>query len=178
MDPAWLFGAGGQAFALSISRETLCPSGPTAWWTEGLHGLLANLGLARECIFSHRGSDDFATASAQVWEAAQSALEQDFPCYAWELKLPEYSVLTGVTEEGYLFSGPLAEPGEVKPWEELGQSEIGVVEFCSVWRGVQRPGLGRVPGIRPALSADGRKRPARVAGWVGTRRRLLRRRSR
>ncbi len=67
MDPAWLFGAGGQAFALNISRETLCPSGPTAWWTEGLHGLLANLGLARECIFSHHGSDDFATASAQVW---------------------------------------------------------------------------------------------------------------
>lgn len=135
MEPAWLFGAGGQAFALNIHREVLCPSGPTAWRTEGMHGLPANLGLARECIFSHRGSDDFATASARVWEAARSALKRELPCYAWELKVPEYYVITGVTDQGYLFAGPSAEPGEVKPWAELGQSEIGVIEFCSVRRG-------------------------------------------
>jgi hypothetical protein len=131
----WLFGGTGHAFVMNV-HEVLCPSGPTAWNTEMLFKLGGNLGYRIDRVCGHRTQVDLAERQRMAWEAARAAIDDGLPCFGWELDLPEYYVVQGYDDDAYHFSGPLCGPGKgTKPWRELGDTEIGWLEMCSV-----RPG--------------------------------------
>jgi len=129
---AWLFGATGHAFIINI-HETVCPSGPTAWHTEMLFRLGRNIGYCIDGVVSHKSADDFYEKQKLAWEKTKEAIDEGLPCYGWELDLPEYYVIYGYDDEGYYFSGSGCDSGKgPKPWKELGDSEIGVLELYTV----------------------------------------------
>lgn len=125
---AWVYGVTGHAFILNI-HETVCPSGPTAWNTEAIHRLGAGIGYKAESVLSQRSEKGFAAAQKRAWEMACRAIDKDVPCYGWELAVPEFYVINGYDDTGYLYAGPLHEAGAgPKPWHELGSSDIGCLE--------------------------------------------------
>lgn len=130
---AWLFGATGHAFVINV-HEVVCPSGPTAWNMEMLLKLGKNIGYETDDVFGMKSADDFAEKQKLAWEHAKAAIDQGLPCYGWELDIPEYYVVYGYdAAAGYYFSGPGCDEGRgPKPWQELGESEIGVIEMYSV----------------------------------------------
>ena len=130
---AWLFGATGHAFVINMSA-VVCPSGPTAWNTEMLFRLGKNIGYEIDGVFGMKSADDFAEKQKLAWEHTKSAIDQGLPCYGWELDIPEYYVVYGYDEgAGYYFSGPGCDEGRgPKPWQELGDTEIGVIEMYSL----------------------------------------------
>jgi hypothetical protein len=137
---AWLYGATGHAFVINVHTE-LCPSGPTAWKTEKLFELGPNAGYKIDGIFGFKGGPDFPDVQKKAWEHAKQALDQGFPCYGWELEIPEFYVVYGYDEReeapaGYYYRGPGCKEGKgPKPWQELGDTGIGVLELYSL-----RPG--------------------------------------
>lgn len=134
----WLFGATGHAFILNI-HEVVCPSGPTAWRTSRLMELGRNIGYETEGVFGSRTEEDFEDKKAKAWETTRKALDAGLPCYGWELDIPEYYVIYGYDDDGYYFSGVGDEGKGVKPWNELGESDIGMLEMYSV-KAVDRAG--------------------------------------
>jgi hypothetical protein len=132
---AWLYGATGHAFVINVHSE-LCPSGPTAWKTEKLFQLGPNAGYKIDGVFGLKNSPNFTEVQSKAWEHARQALDQGFPCYGWELEIPEFYVVYGYDEVGYHYKGPGCEEGKgPKPWQQLGDTGIGVVELYSI-----RPG--------------------------------------
>jgi len=129
---AWLFGATGHAFVLNV-HEVVCPSGPTAWNTERLFRLGKNIGYEIDGVFGMKSADGFAEKQNLAWEHAKSAIDRGLPCYGWELDIPEYYVVYGYDDAGYYFSGPGCDESRgLKPWQELGDTEIGVIEMYSL----------------------------------------------
>jgi len=133
VSPPWLFGATGHAFVINV-HETACPSGPTAWNTEMLFALGKNIGYNAGGYFCMKSSESFEDFQEKSWQMVQKSIDGGTPCFGWELAIPEYYVVNGYDETGYLFSGPGAEEGgpEAKPWRELGDSGIGVLEMFTV----------------------------------------------
>jgi hypothetical protein len=135
ISPAWLFGATGHAFVINI-HEVICPSGPTAWKTEMLFVLGNNIGYSLDGEFCLKTDKDFKNKQKLAWGKARRAIDQGFPCYGWELELPEYYVITGYDRTGYYYSnlgsdsvkGPL-------PWKKLADTGIGVLEMYSIRKG-------------------------------------------
>jgi hypothetical protein len=128
----WLYGATGHAFVINVG-EVLCPSGPTAWNTEMLFALAGNVGYEVEGVLGFRERGDLAEAQARAWEHVRRSIDRGLPCYGWELDIPEFYVIYGYDHEGYYFSGPGCDEGRgPKPWQELGETGIGVVEVYSV----------------------------------------------
>lgn len=124
----WLYGGTGHAFVINVS-EDVCPSGPTAWNTEMLHRLGNNLGYEVSGLFGTR-QGNLADLQRQAWQGARNAIDQGLPCYAWELQIPEYYVVFGYDDAGYYYSGPGCDQGDgPKPWQELGDTGIGIVEL-------------------------------------------------
>jgi hypothetical protein len=129
---AWLFGATGHAFILNL-HEIVCPSGPTAWNTEMLFKLGKNIGYTLDGVWGLKSSPDFAEKQKIAWEKTRQSIDQNLPCYGWELDLPEYYVVKGYDDKGYFFSGPGSDSGKKsKSWKELGDSGIGVLEMWCV----------------------------------------------
>lgn len=132
MTDGWLYGGTGHAFVLNISKDA-CPSGPTAWNTTMLSRLGRNLGYVTEGIFGTKREGDLAALQKQAWDFVRGALDQGFPCYGWELEIPEFYVIYGYDDAGYCFSGPGCDEGKgPKPWQHLGDTGIGIVELHSV----------------------------------------------
>ena len=124
----WLYGGTGHAFVINV-HEVVCPSGPTAWNTERCIKLACNVGCGLERIFSHKQRPDFGQMQKLAWEKARRAIDEGMPCCGWELEIPEYYVIRGYDDVGYFYSGPRAdEGGGPKPWVELGDTGIGVLE--------------------------------------------------
>jgi hypothetical protein len=140
---AWLFGATGHAFVLNISPG-LCPSGPTDWDTSQFLKLGRNIGYIAECMDEYCPKQNrLRQVQEQAWDFTRRAIDKNYPCYGWELDIPEYSVIYGYNETGYYISGPGCDEGKGPiPWQNLGRSEIGVVLVSS---------------IRPTTQADDRK---------------------
>jgi hypothetical protein len=129
---AWLFGATGHAFILNM-HEIVCPSSPTAWNTQMLFRLGKNVGYVTNGIYSTKSDSDFAEKQKRAWDNTKHAIDHDLPCYGWELDIPEFYVVYGYDDIGYYFSGPLCDSGKgPKPWKKLGDSQIGVLEMCTV----------------------------------------------
>ena len=135
---AWLFGATGHAFIINI-HDVVCPSGPTAWNTEMLFKLGKNIGYIIEGVFSRKSDINFAEKQKLAWQKTKEAIDEGLPCYGWELDIPEFYVVYGYDNKGYYFSGPGCDSGKgPKPWKELGDTKIGVLEMYSVkpWQAV------------------------------------------
>lgn len=133
---AWVYGASGHAFIINV-HDVVCPSGPTAWNSPGMVKLVENLGCKVESVSSHKSAADFAEKKKRAWEIAKSAIDSGYPCYGWELEIPEYFVVYGYDDDGYLFKGPrpndpTASEAKPKPWQELGEAETGVVLMSAV----------------------------------------------
>jgi hypothetical protein len=135
---AWLYGGTGHAFVINL-HEGVCPSGPTAWRTVRLFQLGANLGYRIDGVFGFKRQDDFAAVQERAWQHARQAIDRGWPCYGWELEIPEFYVVYGYeggakeSAAGYYYSGPGCDEGKgPKPWRELGDTGIGVVELYSV----------------------------------------------
>ncbi len=129
---AWVFGGTGHAFIINI-HEMVCPSGPTALRTEMFLGLAPNVGCLIDGITAVRGDPDFAEKQQVAWTYVRRSLDDDVPCYGWELDLPEYYMIHGYDGVGYYFSGVLHERcAGPKPWQQLGTSDIGCLEAYSV----------------------------------------------
>ena len=66
----------------------------------------------------------------------RQALNDGYPCYGWELLIPEYYVIYGYDEEGEYCRGPLHEDGYGPIlWQGLGRSDIGLIEMVQVREG-------------------------------------------
>lgn len=132
---AWLFGGTGHAFVINL-HEAVCPSGPTAWMTEMLFRLGRNLGYDVDGVLGFKANENFAAVQRKAWDHVREKIDQGLPCYGWELEEPEFYVVYGYGDGGYYYSGPGCNEGKgPKPWQELGDTGIGVVEMYSV-----RPG--------------------------------------
>jgi len=128
----WLFGATGHAFIINI-HEVVCPSGPTAWDTEMLFKLGNNIGYTIDGVFGSKSDSDFDEKQKLAWEKTKHAIDEGLPCYGWELDIPEFYVVYGYNDKGYYFSGPKCDSDRGhKPWKELGNSEIGVLEMYAM----------------------------------------------
>ena len=127
----WLYGGTGHAFVINIHPQS-CPSGPTAWKTMMLFELAPNLGYHLDGVFGFKGNG-FAELQEKAWDFTRKAIDKDLPLYGWELQAPEFYVLNGYDEVGYYYSGAGAEDGKgPKPWRELGDTGIGLIEVYSV----------------------------------------------
>ena len=132
---AWLYGATGHAFVINLHDE-VCPSGPTAWDTQMLLKLGKNAGYTIDGVVAHKSQEDFSEKQQTAWENTRKAIDQDLPCYGWELDIPEYYVVYGYDDKGYYFSGAGCDDGKgPKPWQEMGNTGIGMLEMYTV-----RPG--------------------------------------
>jgi hypothetical protein len=129
---SWLYGGTGHAFVINI-HEVVCPSGPTAWNSEMIAKLGQNLGYTLRSVWGTTRGKDFDGLQKRAWEHARKAIDEGLPCFAWELEIPEYYVVYGYDDIGYYHAGPRCHDGTgPKPWRELGKSEIGVLELCSM----------------------------------------------
>ncbi len=132
---AWLFGATGHAFILNV-HDVVCPSGPTAWNTEMLRTLGKNVGYSSRGLFATRKDADFDEKRKLIWDNAKLALDNGLPTYGWELDIPEYYVVYGYDDVGYYYSGARCDDGAgPKPWQELGETDVGVLEMYSLVKG-------------------------------------------
>jgi hypothetical protein len=131
LSDAWLYGGTGHAFVLNIAQD-LCPSGPTAWRTMMLFELGRNLGYEFDSVFGWKQEQDLADLQRRAWEFTRQQIDEGLPVYGWELEYPEFYVIYGYDEVGYYYSGVAAEEGKgPKPWQELGDTPIGLVEiYC------------------------------------------------
>lgn len=133
ISPAWLFGGTGHAFIINMNKDGSCPSGPTAWVTTPFFNLGKNLGWRIEGVFGDKRRPGFDALKRQAWELVKASLDSDLPVVGWELAIPEFYVVDGYDDAGYYFHGPAAEMGpSPKPWDELGESEIGMLEIFSI----------------------------------------------
>jgi hypothetical protein len=131
---AWIYGGTGHAFILNIAQD-LCSSGPTAWRTEMLFQLGRNLGYSIEGVFGSKHDHDLEQLQREAWEFVKLSIDQEFPCYGWELGVPEFYVVYGYDDTGYYISGPGCDEGRgPKAWEELGDTGIGIVEVYNLKR--------------------------------------------
>jgi hypothetical protein len=132
-DLSWLFGATGHAFIINMSKDGSCPSGPTAWNTSELFNLGRNIGFRIEGVFGDKRQPGFKEKQIEAWELTKAAIDQNIPVVGWELAIPEWYLIEGYDDAGYLFNGPGAEMGpSPKPWRKLGKTNIGMLEIFSV----------------------------------------------
>jgi hypothetical protein len=132
---AWLFGTTGHAFIINV-HERVCPSGPTAWNTQMLSKLGANVGYKEEIITAVKADRDFEKKQELAWNTIKKAVDDGVPCYGWELDVPEFYVVYGYDDRGYYVSGPKCDEGKgPKPWREVGDTQIGCLEMYTVRRG-------------------------------------------
>ncbi len=143
LSDGWLHGGTGHAFIINM-HEVVCPSGPTAWKSMKLLELGANLGYKQKALFGFKGEGNLPELQEKAWNFVQREIDAEHPCYGWELRWPEFYVVYGYDDVGYYYSGAGCDEGAgPKPWQELGDTGIGVVEMYSI-----RPG----EAVRPSIA--------------------------
>ena len=129
MTDAWLYGGTGHAFIINIGEDS-CPSGPTAWKTMMFFEQAPKLGYEIKGVFGSKYNQSLEDLQKEAWVFTQKSIDEDLPVYAWEVEIPEFYVIYGYDEVGYYYSGPGADEGKgPKPWQELGDTGIGLVEL-------------------------------------------------
>jgi len=132
-DISWLFGATGHAFLINMHKDGSCPSGPTAWETAHFYDLGKNIGYQIEMVWGDKHQPNFQTKQNAAWDLARASLDDNLPVIGWEMVVAEFYVVNGYDDQGYYFSGPGDEGApSPKPWQELGESEIGILELYSI----------------------------------------------
>ena len=95
-----------------------------------------NVGYKIDGVFANRSQDSFGDKQKEAWNFMRRSIDEGTPCYGWELEIPEYYVIPGYDDTGYYYSGPGCDLGKgPKPWQELGDTGIGLIQMCSVRRG-------------------------------------------
>ncbi|CAG7647185.1 hypothetical protein ACFQI7_19870 [Paenibacillus allorhizosphaerae] len=105
---AWLFGGTGAAFVLHMDPEGFGANGP--WQGGPMMNLCHNLGLMIQGVYGFKTDPDFAQKQIMAWENTRLAIDRGFPCYGYNLGIPEYYVVNGYDENGYWFRGIGTEP--------------------------------------------------------------------
>jgi hypothetical protein len=103
MSTGWLFGGTGAAFMLTMNNATCGPAGNLE--QIPMMRLCGNLGLAVHGVSAWRNQEDFPLQKRLAWENTKDALDRELPCYGYCLGIPEYYVVNGYRDEGYLFDG-------------------------------------------------------------------------
>lgn len=135
LSKAWVVGASGHGFIINI-HTVVCPSGPTAWRKERFLRLIDNLGCSSYTMVGHKSEAAFREKQKQTWDLVKMSIDAGLPCFGWELDIPEYYVINGYDDIGYHFSGPACHDGKgPKPWQELGTTDIGLIEVYLVRKG-------------------------------------------
>ena len=149
MSDGWLYGGTGHAFVINIHDE-LCPSGPTAWKSVKLFEHGKTLGYTIDGCFGFKDQDDFGEVQKRAYDHVRTSIDQDRPCYGWELEIPEYYVVFGYDDTGYFYSGAGCDEGRgPKPWREFADTGIGILEMYSI--GPSEP-IDDVEIVRNSLS--------------------------
>ena len=144
---SWLYGGSGHALIINMAHDT-CPSGPTAWKTMDLFRLGRNIGYSIDGVFAHKSMSDFNEKRKKAWEYVKAEIDKGHPCYGWELEGAEFYVINGYDNVGYYYNGPLCdERAGPKPWEDVGDTGIGIVEFYSVEKGTASEDLKTVKDV-------------------------------
>jgi CubicO group peptidase (beta-lactamase class C family) len=122
---AWLFGGTGWAFAINI-HERVESQGVSVWRSQETKELAKNLGFSVETVSSHRSAKDFSQKQQMVWNRVREAINNEQPCYAFHLLVPEDYVIFGYDPNGYYFKGVHRLSGTgPKHWQRLGKTSIG-----------------------------------------------------
>jgi len=159
---AWLYGATGHAFILNM-HPMVCSSGPTAWRSTMLFELGRNIGYIVDSVVGHRSQDDFPQLKERAWQHVRQSIDAGLPCYAWELDLAEYYLIYGYDDVGYCFSGPSQDGSKgPKPWQDVGETDIGLVEVHSVYPG---QAADDAHAVQAALAAA-LKHASGTAEWI------------
>lgn len=103
-----------------------------------------NIGYSIDYVGGNKSmGNNFGKKQKEAWDLVRKSIDQGIPCYGWELEIPEFYVVTGYDDTGYYYSGPNCDLGKgPKPWQELGDTEICVIDMYAV---------------RPAQAADDAK---------------------
>jgi len=140
IDWPWLYGGTGHAFVVNVFPD-IGPAGPTAWGHQAMtHPLAANLGYrVTEGVNIERraAGDRFGEYQRTAWDFTRRHLDAGHPCFGWELcaYIPDYYVINGYDDVGYYYSGWTAdEAGGPRPWQELGTSDVQVLQVYAIER--------------------------------------------
>ncbi|MCD9022588.1 hypothetical protein [Cohnella silvisoli] len=104
MSREWLYGGTGFAFLINMEDQGQ-PGGFQSFNTEMIRNLANNLGITVEGVISLQTDSDFAEKQLAAWETAKRAIDNGYPCYGYSLGIPEYYIVDGYDDEGYLFQG-------------------------------------------------------------------------
>lgn len=126
----WLFGATGHAFLLNFGEDT-CASHPTAWNRTRQQQLGENIGYQSTEI---KGVDgDLHVQQALAWNACRQSIDDNRPCLAWAMDIPEWYIISGYDDEGYFYVGVQADGGAgPKPWQEYDWLHLITLSRCSL----------------------------------------------
>jgi len=139
----WIYGGTGHAFIINIP-EDLCPSGPTAWYTDMLFQLAPNLGYRSEGVkfsrkdanvnWSKKDADGvFSEKQKEAWNIVRASIDGGLPCYGFELQHPDFYVINGYDDTGYFYKQHPSQPGDGHlEWQKLGTWDVKVIEVYSV----------------------------------------------
>jgi hypothetical protein len=87
-------------------------------------------------VSTHKSDIEFPEKQKEAWDMVRKSIDEGIPCYGWELETAEFYVITGYDDTGYYYNGPGADPIKgPRPWQELGESNIGLVEMYSIKQG-------------------------------------------
>jgi hypothetical protein len=112
--------------------------------------LAERAGCQLEVLTAHKSQPDFHQRQEEVWAKVRLAMDNAFPCYGWELEIPEFYVVDGYDQVGYHFRGPGCSEGKGPlAWQSLGDTGIGVLEMIIVRPAQEAP---IAPAVRDALS--------------------------
>jgi len=87
-------------------------------------------------VSAHKSVIIMPEKQKEAWDMVRKCIDEGIPCYGWELEVPEFYVIKGYDNTGYYYSGLGADPIKgPKPWQELGNTNIGILGMVGVRRG-------------------------------------------
>jgi len=144
VSPAWLWGASGYAFFMNVA-DNFCPSSMFTHEFQ-MHRLGKNVGYVAEHVAGGKGEEQFAHGQERAWDTARKAIDDGFPCLAWEW---EWLLVHGYGEAGYYVQGRVDDAGDGPlAWRKLGDTPVGWLALVVV-----RPGAATddVTTVKQAL---------------------------
>jgi hypothetical protein len=103
MSDAWLFGGTGVAFIMHTDELGFGAGGP--WYQGPMMNLCNNLGFTVNGVYGFQTDENFLIKQQMAWENTTNAIDRGYPCYGYNLAIPEYYVVNGFDNENYIFSG-------------------------------------------------------------------------
>lgn len=94
--PAFIMGASGHAFRISVEPTTIFRTGPTVIDFRGDHlPLYNNLGVRLELRQHWTDEPSYRAKQRVVWEAVRDSLEAARPAIVWDADIPEFGLVVG-----------------------------------------------------------------------------------